>query len=110
MYLKEHFKIVIPERKILSYVLSTDHPIGKHKARVFRSIGYHTHNYRSFVKALNTLVGSYPANFVKKDQYGTTYSIEGMIKGEKGNLKVRSIWIVEAQNTYATFVTVYPLN
>ena len=49
------------------------------------------------MKALDILVESYPANLVKMDQYGTTYSIEGMIKGEKGNLKVRSIWIVGEQ-------------
>jgi hypothetical protein len=62
------------------------------------------------MKAQDILVESYPANFVKMDQYGITYSIEGMIKGEKGNLKVRSIWIVGEQNKNATFVTVYPLN
>jgi hypothetical protein len=56
MFLKEYFKVVIPKRKLLSYVLSTDHPIGKHKASVFGRIGYHAHNYRSFIKALDLLI------------------------------------------------------
>jgi hypothetical protein len=109
MFLKEHFKIVIPERKLLSYVLSTDHPIGKHKARVFGRIGYHAHNYRSFIKALDELIEAYPARLVKRDQYGKTYSVEGVMKGLEGNMSVRSIWIVVGQHKNATLVTIYPL-
>lgn len=90
-------------------MLSTDHPIGKHKARVFGRIGYHAHNYRSFIKALNSLIEDYPASLVKKDQYGQTYSVEGVVKGQEGNMKVRSIWIVGGEHNNATFVTIYPL-
>ncbi|MFZ5921983.1 MAG: DUF6883 domain-containing protein [Chloroflexota bacterium] len=109
MELPNKFKAYVPGNKILEYLLSETHSVGKSKARFFRALGYDNREAgrleEEFVKIAQT-------NDVKKSVstlHGTKYVIDGELESPKGVIiRIRTIWIIETGEDRPRFVTAYP--
>ena len=101
---------VIPKEKLIKYVLSETHPIGKFKAKLFRSLGFNETNLHLFEKELQSLAKLQDVKDIVKSQYGTKYIIEGQIRTPNRTvLKIQTVWIIEKNQNIPRFVTVYPV-
>jgi hypothetical protein len=96
--------------KLQDYCLSSVHPRGRHKARVFQSAlgmtAVHAEELRAalFDAALNE-----EASVGVCDRYGTRYNIDFELKRGGRAAWIRSCWIVLANEDAPRFVTCYIL-
>jgi hypothetical protein len=99
----------IASSKLLNYLLSAEHPVGKWKARVFRSCGFNSSNLALLREGLLSIARLEDVQDIIQGPHGTKYIIDGSLLGPKGDtLKVRSIWIIERDDRIPRFVTAYP--
>ncbi len=100
----------IPKNKLINYILSETHPIGKFKAKIFRKLGFNEENADLLETALKKIAQSQEIKDVTQFEYGIKYIIDGEILAPIGKLfKVRTIWIVEIRQIKPRFITVYPV-
>ena len=85
---------IVDRRKLTGYCLNPEHPRGKHKARVFATIGFTAENGDELRAALLKAAASNDARAAASDQFGDRYVLEFQIEGLQGNRIVRSTWIV----------------
>jgi len=97
----------VPEEKLLGYVLSTDHPIGRFKAQFFASLGFTAGNWDRLRDRLRELAEE-DAELGSTTEYGQKYLVSGTLEGPTGAAAVVSVWIVLAGDDIPRFVTVYP--
>lgn len=90
---------IVDLRKLTDYCLSPDHPRGKHKARVFATLGFTTENAQELRAALLSATANSDALPAASDQFGQRYVIESEIKGQRGLGIIRSTWIVRRGET-----------
>ena len=69
-------------------------PRGKHKARVFATLGFTAENADALRAALLMTAASGDAQPAASDQFGDRYVLEFEIEGPRGKGIVRSTWIV----------------
>ena len=100
--------VVVEERKVRNYLLSTTHPIGRLKAVFFGTLGFDSKNPTKFVKALE--VHAFGGEVVGREstRYGTKYVMEGEVEGPDGSARVRSVWIADDSEGILRLVTAYP--
>jgi hypothetical protein len=104
----------IPPEKIINYLLSTSHERGKHKARVFQSIGFNITNRNLFENSLLRIahIGDV-INFENAEKngiyYGKKYKIIGNITGPNGDMRVSTVWVILVNKRKTSLVTVTPL-
>lgn len=53
---------IVEDTKVRDYLLSSDHPIGRFKARVFRAAGYHPDHWQLLRDDLAVLAGTLDAD------------------------------------------------
>ncbi len=100
-------KAQISDAKIRGYLLSTDHAIGRFKARFLASLGFTGENWQELrARLLEQAKGD--ADLDAVTEYGQKYRISGNLEGSKGAAEVVTIWIVLAGDDAPRFVTVYP--
>jgi len=97
---------VIPLNKIINYLLSPTHTVGKTKANFFLSIGFNKINleimFRQHIME-NEVAEELETNFGKK------YIVKGNIIAPNGRkYKLSTIWIIESNKRNPYFVTAYP--
>ena len=101
--------VSIPEDKLLNYILSETHTVGKLKAKFFRGAGFNEGNVNILKNSLLKIASNEVKNVITS-AYGKKYVIEGKIKSPEGKiLKLVTIWIIETGKTIPRFVTTYPL-
>ena len=86
----------IDVRKLRDYSLSDSHPVGKHKARVFRSaLGLTDADWdRLRVMILEAAVST-DAALGRTDEYGTRYQLDFLASTNEGTATIRTAWIVQ---------------
>ena len=100
---------VIDPRKLRDHLLSPDHPVGRHKARFFASIGFWRANADALARRLRALARQNPAEPLASDAYGTRYEVRGMLRGPSGTERpIVTIWIVRPADPRPHLVTAYP--
>lgn len=104
----------ISPEKINDYLLSPTHPTGKHKARVFRRIGFNDTNKDLFEKALLKIAYTNDVNDIKNAEengkiFGKKYIILGNIAGSHGVMTIKTVWIILENKRKPNLVTVTPL-
>ena len=110
MKLPHRKKAYIREEKLIEYVLSETHTVGRLKAKFFRSAGFSESNVSILKESLLAIARSQEVKEVKTSDYGNKYIIDGRIKAPKGNIiSVRTIWIIETNQKSPRFVTTYPV-
>ena len=91
-------KATVRPEKIVGYALNSDHPLGKHKARLFdRLLGLTVDHADHLIVALREAATSAQAAPGEADGFGQRYTVDFPITGPNGNTAtVRSAWIVRS--------------
>ena len=101
-------RVEISPEKVRDYLLSDRHPVGRFKARFFRSLGYSAENWDQLAADLHRVSQSQEARQVESP-YGQKFSIVALIAGPNGrSASVVTIWIVGSGSSIPKFVTAYP--
>ncbi len=100
----------VPEEKVVHYLLSQAHPLGRLKARFFLRLGFRPEHPEALISALKQLAREY--NVVKREQtpYGVKFVVDGWLESPTGSQsRVRTVWIIEKGQRFPRLVTAYPL-
>ena len=98
----------VPREKIVDYLLSPIHPIGRFKAAFFRALGYSDTQPEEFETAIKQLLDN-PAEEERATNYGKKYVVRGRITGPNGtSATINTVWIILRGNSTPRFVTAYP--
>ena len=100
---------VRPE-KITRYLLSEDHPVGRHKARFFLGFGFSLSSWRRLETALLQHASQYEVAQVETTPFGVSYAMDGPLLTPDGrHPQVKTVWFVETGQDTPYFVTAHPL-
>lgn len=100
MKLPDKEKAYIPLLKIKDYLLSETHPIGKSKAKFFRSLGFNEVNADLLKQGLLTIARTEEVKEAVSSVHGVKYVIDGLLQTPAGEaVKVRTIWIIDKGHT-----------
>lgn len=110
MKLPNNKNIDVPSEKLLNYLLSETHSVGKAKARFFRSLGYNDLNADMLKQGLIAVAQTEDIKETITSPHGVKYSIEGVLQTPRGDLiNIRTIWIIDKGSEQPRFVTAYPI-
>lgn len=100
----------VPEDKLLEYLLSETHPVGKSKAKFFRKIGFEETNINKFEKALLSIAHTNEVEETKEIAYGVNYTVKGLLKTPTRKVAtIKTVWFIEYGKTSPRFVTAIPV-
>lgn len=100
--------VLVEERKVVEYLLSRSHPVGRFKARVFAAIGFDAKNVAAFIAELRRIAAAGEASEVVGTSFGEKYIVPGDLLGPLGVLPVTTVWFLERGQERARLVTVRP--
>jgi hypothetical protein len=96
--------------KLTEYCLSPTHPVGRHKANVFReALGITVLEAPLLIDLLVRGVSEHEAVLGRSDQFGQRYQVDIPVKTEVGEAVVRTAWIVGTGEDAPRLVTCYVL-
>ena len=96
-------------RKLTDYLLSETHPVGSSKAAFFRNLGFNDDNVRRLENGLLAIARNEDVVSVASSPHGEKYVVDGLIDAPRGGaIAVRTVWIIESNQTPPRFVTAYP--
>src|SRR5690349_9476071 len=98
---------IVDQQKLTGYCLNPEHPRGKHKARVFATLGFTAHNADELRTALLRAAATADAQLAEADQFGQRYVIEFEIRGPRSAGLVRSLWIIRRGETVPRLTSCY---
>jgi hypothetical protein len=99
---------VVTMEKLTEYCLSSEHPRGKHKARVFESAcGITSQHADLLATALREAARNGDAVPGPADQHGQRFVVEWKVTGPTGSADVVTAWIVRRDEDFPRFVSVY---
>lgn len=109
MKLPNNESVYIPISKLLDYLLSETHPIGKSKAKYLRSVGFNETNIDLLRQKLIAIAQTENIKEAIPSSHGVKYVIDGSIKTPIGfYITMRTIWIIDKGQASPRFVTAYP--
>ena len=101
---------LIPERKIVEYLLSETHDAGRDKANFFKRFGFTVKAWEILAQALQQHAVQHEIAKIEPSPFGTRYVIEGSLQTPSGRApQVRVVWFTDTGETTPRFVTAYPL-
>jgi len=107
--LPHHEQAVVPERKVVAYLLSFTHPDGKSKAAFFSRFGFTAEHWEELVDAFQRHAAENDVATTEDTPYGTSYIVEGRLHTPDGrDPAVRVVWFVEQGQEAPRLVTSYP--
>jgi len=99
----------IPREKLLGYLLSETHPVGKSKAKFFRKLGFDETNVNKLEGSLLAFAYTNDVEEVKETPYGVSYIINGSIKlPNRKTVTIKTVWFIETGKNSPRFVTAIP--
>ncbi|MDQ7024347.1 MAG: hypothetical protein Q9P44_02190 [Anaerolineae bacterium] len=97
-------------RKLTDYCLSSNHPVGKHKARVFESaLGLMAEDAPLLCEVLLQAVSEEDANLGESDDYGRRFTVDFAMRTDIGEAKVRSGWMIRNGEDFPRLTTCFVL-
>ena len=110
MFLPNARNAIIPMEKLTLYCLSTTHPDGKHKARVFRAaLGVSAGEAGELRDRLFRAAQEESCSEVGTDTFGTLYCLDFTWTRRLRQAPVRSIWMIRGEESFPRLVTCYIL-
>jgi hypothetical protein len=111
MKLPQADKAIVPEAKIVRYLLDLTSENGKAKARFFLSFGFTIAEWQVLAQALiQHTIDHEIAKIDKRPPFGVHYIIEGTLRTPDGrNPSVRVVWIIDDDDDTPRLVSAYPL-
>jgi hypothetical protein len=102
-------RAVIEAVKLREYLLSTAHPIGRFKARVFMALGFEQARWAELAEAFRQQHLTQDAQSAGRTPHGQKFSIRASLRGPNGRSAiVVSVWFLDAPDAAPRFVTAYP--
>jgi hypothetical protein len=108
MRLPHSDKARIDPRKVSDYLLSTVHPVGRHKQRFFHKIGFSGDQPARFVAALRQVARQGALRGETPTRFGTKYIVDGWLDAPIGRVEIRTVWMVPEGAVVPEFVTAFP--
>ncbi len=72
------------QSKIQGYFLNSNHPVGKHKARVMNSVlGFNYNNWQELSDIIYREIQNNPVSKIVKTKFGTRYTVNITVLGKK---------------------------
>lgn len=100
-------RAVVDAAKVCDYLLSSEHPVGRFKAAVFRAAGYRRDNWQRFQRDLRATARLEPAA-VTETVYGRKFEIPAILGASADRpLSVTVLWLVRRHEDFGRLVTVY---
>ena len=100
---------VIDPAKLRDYLLSTEHPHGRFKARFFGALGFAADRWYELESAFRTQHLMQTAERVPAAANGEKFTIRAMLVGPNGeSALVVSVWFIARGERTPRFVTAYP--
>ena len=99
----------IPKGKLINYLLSETHPVGRSKAKLFRGIGFNETNVNKLSEILLDIAQTQDIKETRKLDYGTNYAIDGTLQVGKKKITIRTVWFITSADNKPRFVTAYPV-
>jgi len=110
MKLPRHEFAVVPQEKLVNYLLSTTHRDGRHKAAFFNEFGFSASNWQSLADALMRHVAEHEVAREAATEFGVRYVVEGIMEmADSREALVRSVWFIDQDQDTPRFVTAYPV-
>lgn len=98
----------VSAKKVESYLLDTNHPVGRFKARVFRALGYNDSSENLLANQLTEIGMTQDIVSSVASSFGQKYVVDGILNTPSGRgAKIRTVWILEEDGT-PRFLTAYP--
>lgn len=104
-------RVVVDIAKLQDYCLSSSHPRGRHKARVFASrLGYGARD-AEILRELLLEAAAHRDDAVasETDHFGQRYVLDFWVSGPHGRARIRTAWIVRRGEDFPRFATCYVL-
>ena len=106
--LPNHENAVINEQKLSGYALDSEHPVGGHKARKFKSaLGFESAHVKEIVEQIRGMLPSSEATKGRADHHVQRFSVDMPLTGPNGSATVRTAWIIEQGSEAPRWVTIY---
>ena len=110
MHLPDADRVLVEHAKVTDYLLSFDHPVGHHKARFFVALGFEVARPHELTDALRDVGRNGTVTSRVETQFGEKYIVDGTMTSPIGRTaRVRTVWMVLADQGAPRFVTVFPL-
>ncbi len=101
---------IIARRKIVGYLLSFEHAVGRHKAAFFCRFGFSASRWGGFTAALIRHARANEVAKVDDTEFGTRYTVDGPLETPDGRRPmVRVVWFVERGESAPRLLTAFPL-
>ena len=99
----------IDPAKLRDYLLSTEHSLGRFKARFFGALGFSAQRWEALESALRRQHLTQNAEPAASAAHGQKFTIRAILNGSSGqSAVVVSVWFVPVGETVPRFVTAYP--
>jgi hypothetical protein len=100
--------VYIDDRKLIDYSLSETHPVGKHKARVFKSaLDFSVENFQDLKESILEEILKKEAIITGTNLYGTLYVVDVYIENPPKQAFVRTSWIVKTNEDFPRLTSCY---
>ena len=76
---------VIPQAKVVDYLLSSSHPNGRHKAAFFIRYGFTPVSWQIFSDALIEHAAAHDLSGTEHERWGIRYTVEGTLTTPSGS-------------------------
>src|SRR5262249_20155507 len=102
-------RAVVPEAKIVNYLLSVNHSAGRAKAHFLEGFGFRAQEWHVLRDAIVAHAAANDITASHQTPFGTKYEIDGPLPTPDGRAPiVRVVWFVEAQESVPRLVTLVP--
>jgi hypothetical protein len=97
-------------RKLSDYLLSEAHPVGKSKAKYFRSFGFNSENIEMLKQGFIAIARTEDVKEAISSPHGVKYVLDGSLQTPaRVFIKLRTIWIIDKGVEIPRFITAYPI-
>jgi hypothetical protein len=109
MWMPHAHRARVGRRKVVDYLLSHTHLVGRHKARYFESLGFTVDRPDELAAALRLVAREGVVVEAVVSEFGTRYIVDGVLRTPKSATPaIRTIWMIQAGADIPEFVTAYP--
>ncbi|MBI5670359.1 MAG: hypothetical protein HZC41_20390 [Chloroflexi bacterium] len=103
-------RAVVPEAKIVRYLLKEGHTAGGPKAAFFLRFGFSVTQWEVMAEALRAHAATHEIASTLDTPEGVHYAVEGVLQTPDGrNPAIRSVWAIDTGSESPRLITAYPL-
>lgn len=110
MKLPNRKQAYVPQTKLVNYLLSKTHVVGRWKAKFLINLGFDESNIALLQNALLIIAQNEEVKETISSSHGTKFIIDGSLQSQIGKtVYIRTIWIIDKNQKNPRFVTAYPI-